>query len=77
MSVQYSTDWQQYLTQDVVDEMVSQKAKLLPVCSYKIITTYGIFLYRMPWRRFINLVRVVRNLKESGGGIPCSLTNLE
>ncbi len=24
MKMQYSTDWQQYLTQDVVDEMVSE-----------------------------------------------------
>ena len=29
MKMQYSTDWQQYLTQDVVDEMVS---KNLLVC---------------------------------------------
>lgn len=29
MKMQYSTDWQQYLTQDVVDEMVSLNLNLM------------------------------------------------
>lgn len=34
MKMQYSTDWQQYLTQDVVDEMVRQKTLML-VCVWE------------------------------------------